>query len=89
VQGTIVGPTVRRLRQEVIDTDSARPRIALGQHLAAVLLAITVLCMAAARYARPPRSCPAMNLRAGLRKVCPRYRVNELIRPSLVQETLA
>lgn len=51
VQGAMVGPAVRRLRQGVIDTDGARPRIASGQRVAAVLLAITVLCMAAARYA--------------------------------------
>jgi len=51
VQGALVGPTVRRLQRGALDADNARARIALGQRIAAVLLSITVLCMAAARYA--------------------------------------
>jgi hypothetical protein len=44
-------PTVRQLRQAKEDgTSKFRTRIAIAQRMAAALLAITVLCMAVARY---------------------------------------
>lgn len=51
VQGALAGPAARHLRQGAVGADNARARMALGQRIAAVLLSITVLCMAAARYA--------------------------------------
>lgn len=51
VQGAIGGPAVRRLKQNVGDSSEARSRIALAQRIAGVLLAVTVICMGAARYA--------------------------------------
>ena len=50
VQGALCGPALRQLAR-VDDRDMRlRVRVALGQRLAAGLLALTVICMAAARY---------------------------------------
>ena len=50
VQGALCGPAIRALRGGG-DAGRARARIALGQRIGAVLLALAVICMAAARYA--------------------------------------
>lgn len=50
VQGAVGGRAIRALREGAIPQDAARARIALAQRIAAVLLAVTVVCMAAARY---------------------------------------
>ena len=51
VQGAIGGRAVRSLRSGTADEAGARLRIAMAQRIAAVLLAVTALCMGAARYA--------------------------------------
>jgi uncharacterized membrane protein len=50
VQGAVGGRAIRRLNNETIDENDARSRIALAQRVAAVLLAVTAVCMGAARY---------------------------------------
>jgi hypothetical protein len=51
VQGAIGGRAIRSLRSGKADEAGARSRIALAQRIAAVLLAVTAVCMGAARYA--------------------------------------
>jgi hypothetical protein len=50
VQGAIGGRAIRSLRTGTADEAGARSRIATAQRLAAVLLAVTAVCMGAARY---------------------------------------
>jgi hypothetical protein len=52
VQGAIVAPALRKL-SVLSQAEGSRwhYRVASGQRIAAALLAITVTCMAAARYA--------------------------------------
>lgn len=51
VQVIVGGGAVRQLRNGAADTSAARSRLAVAQRIAAGLLAITALCMGAARYA--------------------------------------
>ena len=51
VQGAIGGRAIRSLRAGTADEAGARSRIATAQRVAAVLLAVTAVCMGAARYA--------------------------------------
>jgi hypothetical protein len=51
VQGMGVGPAVRGLLNGTMPEEPARRRIATAERIAAGLLAITVACMAVARYA--------------------------------------
>jgi len=51
VQIIIGGGAVRQLRNSAGDPSGARSRLAVAQRIAAVLLAITAICMGAARYA--------------------------------------
>jgi len=51
VQGAIVGRAIRKLSKAGIGETVARSRIATAQRIAAGLLAVTIVCMAAARYA--------------------------------------
>ncbi|EJC84279.1 hypothetical protein Rleg4DRAFT_6093 [Rhizobium leguminosarum bv. trifolii WSM2297] len=52
IQATVVGGALRRLRKAGGDYDaSVRPRVAVAQRGAAILLAIAAVTMAAARYA--------------------------------------
>ena len=51
VQGAIGGRAIRSLRAGTADETGARSRIATAQRIAAVLLAMTAVCMGAARYA--------------------------------------
>jgi len=51
VQGAIGGRAIRSLRAGTADEAGARSRIATAQRIAAVLLAMTAVCMGAARYA--------------------------------------
>jgi hypothetical protein len=51
VQAAIGGSAISKLRNSAIDERSARSRIATAQRVAAALLAITAVCMGAARYA--------------------------------------
>jgi hypothetical protein len=51
VQGTIGGRAIRSLRNGKADEADARSRIATAQRIAAALLAVTAVCMGAARYA--------------------------------------
>jgi uncharacterized membrane protein len=51
VQGAIGGRAIRSLRAGTGDEAGARSRIAAAQRVAAVLLAVTAVCMGAARYA--------------------------------------
>ncbi len=51
VQGLIGGRAIRSLRSGTADEAAARSRIATAQRLAAALLAVTAICMGAARYA--------------------------------------
>jgi hypothetical protein len=50
VQGAMGGPAVRRLKADPADAQ-ARSRLATAQRLAALLLAISLICMVTARYA--------------------------------------
>jgi succinate dehydrogenase/fumarate reductase cytochrome b subunit len=50
VQGMMGAPALRKL-SAMGDSDELRHRVARSQRIAAALLAITVTCMAAARYA--------------------------------------
>jgi uncharacterized membrane protein len=50
VQGAIVGSAIRKLPKGGIGDSMVRSRIALAQRIAAGLLAVTIVCMAAARY---------------------------------------
>jgi hypothetical protein len=50
VQGAIGGRAIRSLRNGRADETGARSRIALAQRVAAGLLAVTAVCMGAARY---------------------------------------
>ncbi len=50
VQGAIGGRAIRSLRSGA-DEAGARSRLATAQRIAAVLLAVTAVCMGAARYA--------------------------------------
>jgi uncharacterized membrane protein len=51
VQGAIGGRAIRSLRHGKADAADARSRIATAQRVAAMLLAVTAVCMGAARYA--------------------------------------
>ena len=51
VQGAIGGRAIRSLRAGKADEAGARSRIATAQRVAAALLAVTAVCMGAARYA--------------------------------------
>ena len=51
VQIIVGGGAVRQLRSGAADASAARSRLAVAQRIAAGLLAITALCMGAARYA--------------------------------------
>jgi uncharacterized membrane protein len=51
VQGAIGGRAIRSLRNGTVDEAAARSRIATAQRIAAGLLAVTAVCMGAARYA--------------------------------------
>ncbi|MBR0873151.1 hypothetical protein JQ633_22535 [Bradyrhizobium tropiciagri] len=51
VQIVVGGSAVRQLRSGADDASAARSRLAVAQRIAAGLLAITALCMGAARYA--------------------------------------
>ena len=51
VQGVIGGRAVRSLRSGTTEEASARSRFATAQRIAAGLLAVTAVCMGAARYA--------------------------------------
>ncbi|WP_338830831.1 hypothetical protein [Bradyrhizobium sp. 27S5] len=51
VQIIVGGGAIRQLRNSACDPSAARARLALAQRIAAGLLAITALCMGAARYA--------------------------------------
>jgi len=50
-QGALCGPALRRLARAGGKDARSQTRMALGQRIAAGLLALTVICMAAARYA--------------------------------------
>lgn len=50
LQGAIGGKAIRELRKGELSETDARARITAGQRLASVLLAVTIVCMAAARY---------------------------------------
>lgn len=50
VQALIGGRAIKTLRNGTADGPAARSRIATAQHVAAALLAVTALCMGAARY---------------------------------------
>ena len=50
VQGAIGGRAIRSLRTGTADEAGVRSRIATAQRVAAALLAVTAVCMAAARY---------------------------------------
>lgn len=50
IQGAIGGRAIRSLRSGKADETSARSRIATAQRAAAALLAVTAVCMGAARY---------------------------------------
>lgn len=50
VQGAMGGPAARKLRIDPADT-AARARLATAQRIAALLLAIALICMVTARYA--------------------------------------
>jgi hypothetical protein len=50
VQGAIVGSAARKLSTSEIDENLARSRITVAQRIAAGLLAVTIVCMAVARY---------------------------------------
>src|SRR5215472_2154244 len=47
---TACGPALRRLASVGANDTRSQTRMALGQRIAAGLLALTVICMAAARY---------------------------------------
>lgn len=51
VQGSVGGGAIRSLRRGTTEEASARSRFATAQRIAAVLLAVTAVCMGAARYA--------------------------------------
>jgi hypothetical protein len=51
VQIIVGGGAVRQLRNGTAEQSAARSRLAVAQRIAAGLLAITALCMGAARYA--------------------------------------
>jgi uncharacterized membrane protein len=50
VQAAIGGRAIRTLRNRTADAMAARSRIAAAQRVAAALLAVTAVCMGAARY---------------------------------------
>jgi hypothetical protein len=50
VQGAVGGRAIRALRAGKVDETGARSRIATAQRIAAALLALTAICMGAARY---------------------------------------
>lgn len=50
VQGAIGGRAIRSLRNGTSDETVVRSRIAVAQRVAAMLLAVTAVCMGAARY---------------------------------------
>jgi len=49
-QGAIVGSAARKFSTSEIDENVARSRITVAQRIAAGLLAVTIVCMAVARY---------------------------------------
>jgi hypothetical protein len=50
VQGAVGGAAIRALDTGKLGEAEARARIAMAQRIASVLLAVTIICMAAARY---------------------------------------
>ena len=50
VQSAMVGRAIRNLGNRAIDEPTARARIATAQRIAGGLLAVTIICMASARY---------------------------------------
>src|SRR5215831_7452178 len=48
--GPLCAPALRQLAREGEKDARSQGRVALGQQIAAALLALTVICMAAARY---------------------------------------
>jgi hypothetical protein len=50
VQGAIVGRIARKLSKGEVAGVTARSRIALAQRISTGLLAVTIVCMVAARY---------------------------------------
>ncbi|HMA48687.1 MAG TPA: hypothetical protein VKP60_02975 [Magnetospirillaceae bacterium] len=50
VQGMLVGGTARKLRKGAMTPDEAQRRFAMAHRIAALLLAITLVCMGAQRY---------------------------------------
>jgi hypothetical protein len=50
VQGAIGGPAVRALRKGTISEAEARARLTRAHRIAALLLAVTAVCMGAQRY---------------------------------------
>jgi hypothetical protein len=51
VQGALCGPALRQLARNGEKDRQSKAQVALGHRIAAGLLALTVICMAAARYA--------------------------------------
>lgn len=50
VQGMLVGSSARKLRNGAMPEDEAQRRYAMAHRIAALLLAITLVCMGAQRY---------------------------------------
>jgi hypothetical protein len=50
IQGRFGGMAIRALRQGNLTDVQVQPRIAIGQRIAAPLLAVTVICMVISRY---------------------------------------
>lgn len=50
VQGMLVGGASRKLRNGALSQEEARSRFATAHRIATLLLAITIICMGAARY---------------------------------------
>ena len=49
-QGALVGGSARRLRSGALSEPEARSRMAIAERIAALLLAIALICMVSARY---------------------------------------
>jgi hypothetical protein len=50
VQGMLVGGTARQLRHRAMTPDEAQRRFAMAHRIAAILLAVTLVCMGVQRY---------------------------------------
>lgn len=50
VQGALGGRAIREMRNGTLGEADGRARVAAAERIAAILLAITIICMAAARY---------------------------------------